>query len=114
VMSESYSLIDAPTVLAVPATAISTPNATLHALVSTYGMTGSYYFEYGTSSTALTSVTAKTALPSSALGSRIGVAPIPVSASVSGLAGKTTYYFEVVVVTPAGSSSGEVLSFTTN
>ena len=114
VVTESYSLIDAPTVLAVPATGISTPNATLHALVNTYGMTGSYYFQYGTSSTALASTTAKTALPSSVLGSRIGVAPIPVSVSISGLAGKTTYYFQVVVVTAAGSSSGEVLSFTTN
>jgi hypothetical protein len=110
----TYTFVSAPTVLAVPASSISTPNATLHALVSTYGMTGTYYFEYGTSSTALTSTTAKTSLPSSALGSRLGIAPVPVSAALTGLVTKTTYYFQVVVTTSAGTSSGQVLSFTTN
>jgi hypothetical protein len=107
-------LIAAPSVLAVPATAISTPNATLNALVNAFGMTGSYYFEYGTTSTALTSATAKTALPKSVLGSRIDVAPVPVSASITGLTTKTTYYYKVVAITPAGTSSGAVLSFITN
>ena len=114
VSAASYTLVSAPTVLAVPASAISTPNATLHALVNTAGMTGSYYFAYGTSSTALTNITAKTAIPTSVLSSRIGIAPVPVSAAVTGLVTKTTYYFQVVIATPAGSSSGEVLSFTTN
>jgi hypothetical protein len=98
----------------VPASSIGTPNATLNALVNTFGMTGSYYFEYGTSSTALTSTTAKTALPMSSLGSRIGVAPVPVGAKLTGLTTKTTYYYQVVITTSAGISSGAVLSFTTN
>jgi hypothetical protein len=112
--SASYTVIGAPTVLAVPASAISTPNATLNALVNTNGMSGSYYFQYGTSSTALTSSTAKTPLPVSKLTSRLAVAPVQVSATVAGLASKTTYYYQVVIVTSAGSSSGSVLSFTTN
>jgi hypothetical protein len=114
VVNASYTLISAPTVLAVPASSIGTPNATLNALVNTFGMTGSYYFEYGTSSTALTSTTAKTALPMSSLGSRIGVAPVPVGAKLTGLTTKTTYYYQVVITTSAGISSGAVLSFTTN
>jgi Chitobiase/beta-hexosaminidase C-terminal domain/Beta-propeller repeat len=114
VAAASYTLIAAPSVLAVPATAISTPNANLNALVNTFGMTGSYYFEYGTTSTALTSATAKTALPESALGSRIGVTPVLLSTRITGLTTKTTYYYKVVIITPAGTSSGAVLSFTTN
>jgi hypothetical protein len=114
VVTSSYSLVTAPTVLAVPASAIGTANATLNALVSTFGMTGSFHFEYGTSKTALTDSTAETTLPASPLGSRIGVAPVPVSASLTGLAAKTKYYYRVVITTPAGASTGEVLSFTTN
>lgn len=114
VVSASYTLITAPSVLASPATAIGTTNATLNALIKTFGMTGSYSFAYGTSSTALTSTTPKTTLPVSTLGSRLGIAPVPVSASLSGLTSKTTYYFQVTVTTPAGTSSGAVLSFTTN
>jgi hypothetical protein len=114
VVTASYTLISAPSALAVPASAISTPNATLNALVNTFGMTGTYYFEYGTSSTTLTSTTAKTALPMSSLGSRIAAAPVPVSVKLSGLTTKTTYYYQVVIATPAGTSSGAVLSFTTN
>jgi hypothetical protein len=114
IIRESYSMVNAPTVLAVPASAVSTPNATLHALINAYGMTGSYHFAYGVSSTALTNYTATTALPSSALGSRIGFAPVQVSTTVGGLTAKTTYYYQVVVVTPAGSSVGTILSFTTN
>ena len=49
-----YSFITAPTALAVPASAIATPAATLNALVNTYGMSGSYHFVYGTSATAMT------------------------------------------------------------
>jgi Chitobiase/beta-hexosaminidase C-terminal domain/Bacterial Ig-like domain (group 3) len=114
VPSATYTFISAPTVLAVPASAISTPDATLNALANTFGMTGSYYFKYGTSSTALASATATTSLPSSALGSRLGLAPMPLSAKLTGLASKTTYYFQLVVTTPAGSSSGAVLSFSAN
>jgi hypothetical protein len=114
VATASYSLVTAPTVLAAPASAIGTSKATLNALVNTFGMTGSFYFEYGTSSTALTNSTATTTLPASPLGSRIGLAPVPVSASITGLATKTTFYYRVVVSTPAGGSIAKVLSFKTN
>jgi hypothetical protein len=82
--------------------------------VNPYGMAGTYSFVYGTSAAALTSTTAKAALPSGGLGGHLNIAPIPVSAAITGLITKTTYYYQVVVTTLAGASSGEVLSFTTN
>jgi len=110
----SYSFLNAPTALAAPATAIATPNATLNALVNTNGMSGSYHFVYGTSATAMTSSTPATPLVESPVGSRINFAPVAVSAKVSSLVGKTKYYYQVVVTTPAGVSTGSVVSFTTN
>ncbi len=114
VVSASYKLISSPYALAVPPTLLTASGATIHALVNPYGMAGSFYFVYGTSAAALTSTTAKAALPSGVLGSLAGIAPIPVSATLAGLTTKTTYYYQVVVVTPAGTSSGEILSFTTD
>jgi hypothetical protein len=114
VVGASYTIVSSPFSLAVPATAISTSGAKLNALVNSFGMAGSYYFVYGTSSTTLTSSSAKTALPSGGLGGRIGIAPIPVSAAITGLVTKTAYYYKVVTITSAGTSSGEVLKFTTN
>jgi hypothetical protein len=114
VVSAQYSFVEAPYALAVPATAVATPSATLHGLISTNGMSGSYYFQYGTSSTALTLSTAKVAINAGPLGGIASFVPTPVSASVTGLKTKTTYYYQVVVATPAGTTSGQVLSFTTN
>jgi hypothetical protein len=114
VVSAYYSFITAPTALAVPASAISTPDATLNALVNTYGMSGSYHFVYGTNAAAMTQSTPATALTNSHLGSLTLIAPVAVSAKLTTLTTKTTYYFQVVVTTPAGTSSGIVQSFTTN
>jgi hypothetical protein len=97
----------------VSASAIATPDATLNALVNTFGMTGSCYFAYGTSSTALTLTTPKTTLTGSVLG-RYSFVPLPVSAKLTTLKTKTTYYYQVVVTTPAGTSTGTVLGFVSN
>ena len=105
--SAAYTLVGSPSALSAPATAIATPDATLNAVVNTLGLTGSYLFHYGTSSTVLTSSTAATALTASS-------APVAASAKLTTLAAKTTYYFQVVVTTEGGSSSGSTLSFTTN
>lgn len=110
----NYSFLTAPTALAVGASSVSTPVATLNALVNTYGMSGSYHFLYGTSPTALTLSTPLTTLPSSSFGSRINFVPVAVSAKVTTLAGKTRYYYQVLVTTGAGTSSGAVLNFITN
>jgi WD40 repeat protein len=105
--SAAYTLVGSPSALSAPATAIATPNATLNAVVNTLGLAGSYVFHFGTSSTALTGSTAATALAAS-------TAPVPVSAELTTLAAKTTYYFQVVVNTAGGTSSGSILSFKTD
>jgi len=110
----NYSFLTAPTALAVGASSVSTPVATLNALVNTYGMSGSYRFVYGTSPAALTLSTPATALPSSTFGSRINFVPVAVSAKLTALTAKTRYYYQVVVTTAAGTSSGIVLDFITN
>ena len=107
VASAAYKLVGSPSALSAPAASIATPDATLNAIVNTLGLTGSYLFHYGTSSTALTSSTAATALAAS-------TAPMAASAKLATLAAKTTYYFQVVVTTAGGTSSGSILSFTTN
>jgi flavorubredoxin len=107
VASAEYVIIGSPTALAEPATAISTPTATLNAVVNTNGLVGSYVFQYGTSATALTTSTAKTALPAATTAT-------PVNVQITGLASGTAYYYQVVVTTAAGTTSGAVLSFTTN
>jgi hypothetical protein len=107
VSSATYTVIGAPWALSSAATSIATPDATLNAVVNTQGLAGSYYFQYGTSSTALTTSTAATALAAS-------TSWINASAKLTTLKTKTTYYFQVVVKTAGGIASGSVLSFTTN
>ena len=107
VATGAYLIAGSPVVLAAPASAIGTPDATLNAYVNTQGISGSYFFEYGTSSSALTSSTTKTAL--SASGTRVLA-----SAKVTTLASKTTYCYRVVVTSGGGTTSGNVVAFTTN
>ena len=107
VVSEAYTLIEAPSVLTGLATGISTAGATLNALVSTGGVAATFSFQYGTSSTALTSSTK--AMTLSATTSRVDV-----GSAVTGLKTKTTYYFRAVVTTLGGSVTSAVGSFTTD
>jgi MBG domain-containing protein/chitobiase/beta-hexosaminidase-like protein/pre-peptidase len=107
VAKATYEIVGSPSCLSAPAASISTPDTTLNAVVDTLGLTGSYIFQYGTSSTALTTETAKTALSASS-------APAKASAELTDLTAKTKYYFQVVVTTTGGICSGSVLSFTTN
>jgi hypothetical protein len=113
VATASYTPIGAPTVLAARAAGIQRTQATLNALAGTYGMAGSYHFMYGTVSSQLTGTTQSLPLGGSAIGSKLQFVPMPVSQVVTGLNPNTTYYFQVVVTTPAGISRGTVLSFTT-
>jgi hypothetical protein len=106
VVTAAYTIVGSPAVLAAPATAIGTTGATLNAFVNTLGLAGSYLFKYGTSRTALTSSTGNTALAASS-------ARAQASAQLTGLKSKTTYYYQVVVSTPGGISTGALLSFAT-
>jgi hypothetical protein len=107
VSSAKYTIFGSPSALAAPPTAIGTTTATLAAIVDSNGLAGSYMFHYGTSSSALTTSTAATALT-------VSTTEVNASASVTGLASKTTYYYQVVVSTAGGTSAGAILSFTTN
>ncbi len=106
VAAAKFTFVDAPTLLAGPATAITTNSATLNAYTSTQGIAGTCYFQYGASATALSSATTKTALNS--------LPTVLVSAPLTGLKTKTVYYYQFVITTAAGSVLGPVLSFTTN
>jgi hypothetical protein len=102
-----FTLIGSPSVLGAPATAIATPSATLNAFVNSLGLTGSYLFRYGTSAASLSTATSATALPAAN-------AVVQATAKLTGLASKTTYFYQVVVTTAGGVTTGPTLSFTTN
>jgi len=105
--SATYEIVGSPSVLAAPATAVGTTSATLNAYVNTLGLAGTWYFQYGTSSTALTGATAKTALSASTTRAHASLA-------VTALAAKTRYYYQVVVTTDGGRTLGQIQSFTTD
>jgi hypothetical protein len=106
IATANYNIVGWPTGIAVPASAVGANAATLNAIVNTLGLTGSYYFKYGTTSTALTTATGKITLSAS-------TGPVNASAQLTTLKSSTRYYYQVVVETLAGAASGAVLSFTT-
>jgi len=106
VTTAAFTVAGWPTGLAAPATAITASSATLTAYASTQGIAGTYYFQYGTSTTALSSTTKKTALNS--------LPALQVSTALTGLTTKTVYYFQFVVTTAAGTATGPILTFTTD
>jgi len=107
IATAAYVIAGTASVLAAPPTAIGTTTATLSAIVSRSGLPGTYVFQYGTSSTALTLSTPATAFAAT-------TDPVVISATISGLTTKTKYYYQVVVTTPAGVATGAMLNFTTN
>jgi len=107
VASATYTIAAAPTVTTVAASAIATPRATLNGKVTANNATTQYWFAYGTSSNALNNSTAKS-------GSLTGTAATAVSATLTSLKAKTTYYFQVVASNAVATTRGATLSFKTN
>jgi hypothetical protein len=107
VASAAYVIVGPPAVTTGKATSIATPKATLNATVNDLGAAAQAWFVWGTSSTALTSSTAPVTLPASASAKSV-------TATLTGLAGKTTYYFQAVAKTVGGTAYGAVQSFKTN
>jgi hypothetical protein len=105
-VSAAYTIIGSPSVLAAPATAIGTKRATLNSYVNTLGLAGTAYFQYGASSAALTSSTAKTTLGAS-------TTRAVASAQLTTLTAGIKYYYRVVVTTAGGTTWGSIQSFTT-
>ncbi len=102
----TYKIIGSPFALAAPPAAIGTTTATLRGVVNTGGLTGSFFFRYGTSCTSLNHVTKTTSLPASGA-DFVGDVP------VTGLLSKTQYCYSVTVTTAAGSATGADISFMT-
>jgi hypothetical protein len=105
-VSAVYTLAGTPTVLNAPATLVAATSATLNALVTPLGVGATCSFEYGLMSTALTSTTKATSLKATLNG-------VNVSAAITGLTAKTTYYYRAVVTTVGGTATSAVESFTT-
>jgi hypothetical protein len=105
IATAAYIIAGSPTVVAAPATAIGTATATMHAVVNTFGLAGTYVFQFGTNPASLATTNTR-ALTGSA-------APVTVSVALPHLTTKTTYYYRAVATTAGGIGSGAVVSFTT-
>jgi hypothetical protein len=96
-----------PTVSAGAATAIAETSATLHGTVNPNGLATTYQFEYGPTN-ALGKVS-----PATAASAGAGTAAVAETTKISGLSPDSTYYYALVAVNSAGSSTTPVESFKT-
>ena len=94
-----------PTVTTSPATNVSTGSAQLNGTVNPNGISATYHFDYGTT----TSYGSST----SSAGAGSGSTALSVSAQVSGLASSTLYHFRLVATDSAGTVNGGDQTFTT-
>ncbi len=96
-----------PTAATGSAAQITTTSALLAGTINPGGSQAvSYHLAYGTSASNLNGTTPETSGPA-------GTSAVPVSATVSGLAARTTYYFELVASLGGQTYTGSVSSFTT-
>jgi phosphodiesterase/alkaline phosphatase D-like protein len=96
----------APTAITGPVSAVGTTSATASGTVNPNGLSTSWYFEYGTSTT----YGKKTATRSA--GS--GTTNVEVSATLTGLTPGTTYHYRLVAVNGDGTTRGADGVFTTS
>jgi trimeric autotransporter adhesin len=97
----------APATATAVATAVTASTATLAGTVNPNGSDTHTWFLWGTNST----LSGATQTPSTDLGSTAG--SDAVSASISGLAASTAYYYQAVAQNSLGTTSGAIFSFTT-
>jgi hypothetical protein len=107
VATGTYTVATTPTVITKAATVLSASGATLNGTVTANNASTQYWFSWGTSKTSLIGNTTKT-------GPLTGTTSAAVTAKLTGLKTKTTYYFQAVASNAAGTTPGAVLSFTTN
>ena len=94
-----------PAVAAEPAAAISDSGATLQAAIDPRGCATTYHFEYG--------LTAAYGSNTAAASAGSGVAAVPASAPISGLAAGTVFHYRVVAVSATGTTDGPDQAFRT-
>ena len=97
----------APTAATQAATAISETGATLHGEVNPNGLGATACFIWGTDPLLIGA--SSTAVQDVGSGSSV----ISVNAALNGLLDGTTYYYRIVAESPAGTSGGSIMSFTT-
>ncbi|MGB8260065.1 MAG: choice-of-anchor D domain-containing protein, partial [Terracidiphilus sp.] len=107
VATASYAIIYAPSVTTTGVGSITSSGATLGGIVLPNGQNGYAWFTWGTSQGNLNHQTPYTSF------SGTGRAFDPISAKLSGLTTKTTYYFRAWAETAGGVVSGGILSFKT-
>jgi subtilisin family serine protease/sugar lactone lactonase YvrE len=96
-----------PEVVTQAATAITANGATLVGTVNPRGLSTSYRFEYGTT----TSYGTSAPVPNESVGS--GVEPVTKSKAIAGLASNTTYHYRIVASNSEGTSFGADKTLTT-
>jgi hypothetical protein len=102
----SFSTTAAPTAVTTLATSITPSSAKLNGAVTPNGLSTSWYFMYGTS----TSYGARTSSHSAGSGTN----PVSVSASLNGLKPATVYHFRLVAANSLGTVFGADQSFSTS
>ena len=106
IATAAYPVGSAPTVTVNAATSVTTTTANVSGTVTANNEATQYRFAYGTSSSALTKTTTKT-------GGLTGTNVNTVPAALTGLTAGTKYYFQLVAMNSVGTTSSQILNFTT-
>jgi hypothetical protein len=101
----SFNMPNMPSVITLPAYAITNTTATLSGTVNPHGLATNYHFEYGYTTAYGTST--------ATIYSGSGSSAIPVAASITGLTPESLVHFRLVAVNSDGTSYGNDLTFTT-
>jgi hypothetical protein len=106
IASATYTLIGSPSALAAFSTQVTASGAQMNGVVNTMGLTGTFQFQYGNTSTSLPATTAAVALTASPNAREV-------SQKLAGLKSGVAYFYRVLVTTAGGTATGAVHSFTT-
>ncbi len=100
----SFKFGNNPTIVTLDATAVTSSTATLNGTINPNGLSSTYHFEWGTSTSYGTST------PTLSAGS--GTSNVSVNAPLTGLTAGTTYHFKLVGVNSDGTTNGSDKTFT--
>lgn len=106
-LEATLTVIPAPTATTNAPTANFAARADLAGVVNGFGLPADVTFLWGTTAGALNQSVTATQSPVTAAGDT------PVSATITGLIGNTTYHYRVKVVTASGTTMGAILTFKT-